>query len=55
MINKVYIIGDSTASKYNGVQFPMTGWGVVLQKYCSLEICNRTIAGRMLKSYIHLL
>lgn len=51
----VYIAGDSTAQTYNyAKEYPQTGWGQVAADYfdqSKIEIVNRSIGGRSLKSY----
>lgn len=51
----VYIAGDSTAQTYNyAKEYPQTGWGQVAADYfdtSKVEVINRSIGGRSLKSY----
>ncbi len=51
---RVYIIGDSTASPYDGGTFPRTGWAQALQPFFdrdSVYILNKARSGRSSKSY----
>lgn len=53
---RVYMIGDSTASPYDGGTFPRTGWAQVLQPFFdrdSVYILNKARSGRSSKSYYH--
>jgi lysophospholipase L1-like esterase len=51
----IYIAGDSTAQTYNyNNDYPQTGWGQVAGDYfdeSAVELINRSIGGRSLKSY----
>lgn len=51
---RVFIVGDSTASEYPAARFPRTGWGQVLQDYFddSVVVLNRAISGRSTRSYV---
>lgn len=51
---KIYIIGDSTVATYRESDYPMTGWGQVLQLFFetdSIEVVNRAIGGRSSRSF----
>jgi lysophospholipase L1-like esterase len=53
-IRKIYIIGDSTVATYRESDYPMTGWGQVLQLFFetdSIEVVNRAIGGRSSRSF----
>lgn len=53
-IRKIFLIGDSTVANYKVSQYPMTGWGQVLQPFINSEqfiIDNRAIGGRSSRSF----
>lgn len=51
---KIYIIGDSTVASYSDSDYPMTGWGQVLQLYLDeskIEVNNKAIGGRSSRGF----
>lgn len=52
--SSIWLIGDSTVSNYKKNQYPLTGWGQVLNKYCNKEIKvrNYAVGGRSTKSFL---
>lgn len=53
---RLYVIGDSTASPYDGSRYPRMGWAQVLQDFFdqdSVFVLNRARSGRSSKSYYH--
>jgi lysophospholipase L1-like esterase len=52
----LYVIGDSTASSYDGGSYPRMGWAQVLQSFFerdSVRVFNKALSGRSSKSYYH--
>lgn len=50
----IFVIGDSTASKYGADRSPRTGWAQVLQSFLdtdSLSVSNHAASGRSSKSF----
>lgn len=53
---RLYVIGDSTASPYDGSTYPRKGWAQVFQDFFdqdSVFVLNRARSGRSSKSYYH--
>ena len=51
---KLYVIGDSTASKYDASRYPRTGWAQVFQPFFnsdSVLVVDKAISGRSSKSF----
>lgn len=54
-VRKIFLVGDSTVTNYRGSDYPMAGWGQVLQHFISgsdFIIENRAIGGRSSRSFI---
>ncbi len=53
-IQRVFIVGDSTASEYPPARYPRTGWGQMLDGYfdADIEVFNRAVSGRSTRSYV---
>lgn len=52
---KIFLVGDSTVTNYRASDYPMTGWGQVLQKFINsgnFTVDNRAIGGRSSRSFI---
>lgn len=50
----IWLVGDSTVSNYPKKNYPQTGWGQVLNKFCKsgVNVSNHAIGGRSTKSFI---
>lgn len=51
---KLFVIGDSTASKYDSSRYPRTGWAQIFQAYFntdSIEVVDKALSGRSSKSF----
>jgi len=53
-MSKLYVVGDSTVSKFNDVNYfyPRYGYGAVLDYYFDIEIINLAKSGRSSKSFV---
>jgi lysophospholipase L1-like esterase/mannose-6-phosphate isomerase-like protein (cupin superfamily) len=54
VVQRIFIVGDSTASYYGPERAPRTGWGQVLGEYfdASVEVRNHAQSGRSSRSFI---
>ena len=54
MMSKLYIVGDSTLSKFNDTSYyyPRYGYGTQLHNFFDIEIINLALSGRSSKSYL---
>lgn len=53
---KLFVIGDSTASKYDASRYPRTGWAQVFQPFFvadSVEVVDKALSGRSSKSFYY--
>jgi hypothetical protein len=53
-MSKLYIVGDSTLSKFNDVSYyyPRYGYGTQLHNFFNIEIINLALSGRSSKSFL---
>ena len=54
MMNKLFVVGDSTLSKFNdeSYYYPRYGYGTQLDNYLDLEVVNLALSGRSSKSFL---
>ena len=54
-VKKIFLVGDSTVTNYRESDYPMAGWGQVLQRFLTSSnfiVDNRAIGGRSSRSFI---
>ena len=54
-VKKIFLVGDSTVTNYRESDYPMAGWGQMLQRFLTSSnfvVDNRAIGGRSSRSFI---